>query len=447
MMAHASSDPFWKAKVQEEAALTPVAKAAIEDKCLRCHAPTQQYAVRAAGMALRELKPGGDGVSCAVCHQISRVNLGSPASFTGGFEINRDSAIYGPHKDPFRMPMEHHTGLTPTEAAHVLESSLCGTCHTVTTPTLAPDGRITGQFLEQATYLEWLASEYSKSGTTCQKCHVPVLRDRSGAPAAQYIAHMPPGRWFPPTSPRRPFGLHFFAGGNSPMLNLLADSAAENQAALRQIAEKASENLRAAVGLTMSAVVEDRVLRITVEVRNRTGHKLPTGFPSRRIWLHLEVFSTAGTLLFESGAWDRGSGAIRGGAGLEPHRSFISQPEQVMIYQAVAGDAGSRPTTTLLRAASYLKDNRILPAGFDPVRDPRVAPVGVSQDSAFRPGSHRVRYDIVLPRGVSPARFRVEALYQSIAPAYVPTAQFDALSPAMLPVSMTSTEMSLTPAK
>ena len=46
MMAHSSRDPFWKAKVRDEAALTPAAKAVIEDKCLRCHAPTQQYLVR-----------------------------------------------------------------------------------------------------------------------------------------------------------------------------------------------------------------------------------------------------------------------------------------------------------------------------------------------------------------------------------------------------------------
>ena len=58
-----------------------------------------------------------------------------------------------------------------------------------------------------------------------------------------------------------------------------------------------------------------------------------------------------------------------------------------------------------------------------------------------------MRYEIAIPRGVSPARIRVEAFYQSIDLAYVPAAEFSVLSPAMVPVSMASVEMSLTPAK
>jgi hypothetical protein len=382
-----------------------------------------------------------------VCHQISRLNLGSAASFAGGFEINRDAEIYGPHKDPFGMPMQRHTGHTPVESAHILESSLCGTCHTVITPTLAADGRVTGQFLEQAPYLEWLASGYPKAGTTCQQCHVPALRDAAGAVAAQYIAHMPPGRWFPPTRPRTPFGLHFLAGGNSPMLNLLAGVEPENEAAAHRVAGEAEDNLDAALGLTAYAVREGSRILLTVDVRNRTGHKLPTGFPSRRTWLHVEAVDADGSLLFESGGWDRSTGAIRAGTGLEPHRSVITRPEQAMIYQAVTGDDAGRPTTSLLRAASYLKDNRILPTGFDSAREPRVAPVGTSQDLGFRPGAHLVRYEIALPPGASPARIRVQALFQSIDPAYVPAADFTSLSPAVAPVPMAAVELSLTAAK
>ena len=118
-----------------------------------------------------------------------------------------------------------------------------------------------------------------------------------------------------------------------------------------------------------------------------------------------------------------------------------------MIYQAVTGDAAGRPTTSLLRAASYLKDNRIVPAGFDSAREPRIASVGTSRDPGFRPGSHRVRYEIALPLRASPARIRVEALYQSIDPAYVPVAVLGTLSPALAPVSMASVELSLTAAK
>ena len=58
-----------------------------------------------------------------------------------------------------------------------------------------------------------------------------------------------------------------------------------------------------------------------------------------------------------------------------------------------------------------------------------------------------MRYEIALPLGASPARIRVEALYQSIDPAYAPAAAFGSLSPAMAPVPMASVELSLTAAK
>ena len=242
-------------------------------------------------MALRDLRPDGEGVTCTVCHQISTARSGHPRIVHGRVSDQADSEIYGPHEKPFAMPMQHHTGLTPVESKHVLESSLCGLCHTVITPTLAADGRVTGELIEQAPYLEWLASDFPKAGVTCQKCHVPPLRNASGTMAAQYIAHMPPGRWFPPTQPRQPFGLHFFAGANTAMLDAAGRCRTGERAGLAAHGSTALESLHAAVSLSASAVVESGRLVVTVDVRNLTGHKLPTGFPSRRIWIHFQAFS------------------------------------------------------------------------------------------------------------------------------------------------------------
>lgn len=181
MMAHAGVDPYWKAKVQFEVAQAPTRRAEIEDTCLRCHAPGQQFPLRNAGgrMKLQELDGvGRDGVSCTVCHQILPTGLGKSSSFTANFKIGTANLIFGPHADPFAMPMLHHTGFEPRESKHVLDSALCGSCHTVIT---------SNRFLEQAPFLEWLASGYPESGQTCQSCHMPQLRD------AQYIAHRPPG--------------------------------------------------------------------------------------------------------------------------------------------------------------------------------------------------------------------------------------------------------------
>lgn len=52
MMAHTSRELFWKAKVWEEAALTPAVAVVIEDKGLRCHVPIQRYLMRGSGSGM-----------------------------------------------------------------------------------------------------------------------------------------------------------------------------------------------------------------------------------------------------------------------------------------------------------------------------------------------------------------------------------------------------------
>ena len=43
----------------------------------------------------------------------------------------------------------------------------------------------------------------------------------------------------------------------------------------------------------------------TVTVINNTGHKLPSGYPEgRRIWINLQAYDSAGSLIYESGAYD-----------------------------------------------------------------------------------------------------------------------------------------------
>jgi hypothetical protein len=426
MMAHASRDPYWKAKVRHEVAITPAAGAVIEDKCLRCHAPSEQYGLRErGGMRLAGLTPGGgEGVTCTVCHQITPASLGTRTSFSGGFRIGTEDKIFGPHENPFTMPMLHHTGYTATQSKHILDAGLCGSCHTVITPTLAPDGKVVGEFIEQAPYLEWLASEYPGAGVTCQSCHVPVLESTRGEEAAQFIAHRPMGGPFPPTRPRSPFGLHFFAGANTAMLAALAGQSPDEAVILRRNETRARASLESALDLGVTAAATGATLEVSVEVNNRTGHKLPTAFPSRRIWLDVRILGPDGATLFESGAWDRGTGELHASAE-QPHHAVISRPSQAMIYEATYLDPQGKKTMSLLRAATYGKDNRILPRGFDRARAlpggmnaTQIGPAGTAGDTGFRPGSHRVRYAYDFGRGPRPARVRVEAWYQSIAPAH-----------------------------
>lgn len=430
MMANAAIDPYWRAKVRYEVAATPAARATIEDKCMSCHTPMQQYDTRIAGGKaefdhINAL--GSEGVSCTVCHQISAANLGTKDSFTARFLINDNRQIYGPHPNPFANPMVASSGYSPVQAAHVLESSLCATCHTVITPTLGADGSVLGEFLEQAPYLEWLVSDFPANGRTCQSCHMPKLKDTSGRDASQYIAHRPNSPApFPSTAPRAPFGQHTFAGANVQVLGMLAEMDPANKQ-LTASAHRTMESLRDAVNLKVTGRAEGGELALSVDVTNRTGHKLPTAYPSRRMWLHVLVTDNTGAKVFESGRLDARTGEIVGlSAGVQPHWAKITRPDQVMIYEAELKDSQGNHTLSLLRAAGYLKDNRILPRGFDPMKPlpagisaSLFAPAGVEGDESFRPGSDRVEYAIPAPPSGAPFKVSVEVYFQNVKPSHL----------------------------
>jgi hypothetical protein len=54
----------------------------------------------------------------------------------------------------------------------------------------------------------------------------------------------------------------------------------------------------------------------------------------------------------------------------EPHYDVITSPDQVQIYEPVMGNTRGESITTLLLAAQYLKDTRLLPADFDKTTAP-----------------------------------------------------------------------------
>jgi hypothetical protein len=107
--------------------------------------------------------------------------------------------------------------------------------------------------------------------------------------------------------------------------------------------------------------------------------------------------------VFESGAVQP-NGLIAGndndhdGLRYEPHYTEIQQSDQVQIYESVMADARGRPTTGLLTAVQFIKDNRLLPRGFDKASaEPDIAVKGDAVgDRNFEAGGDRVRYSIDL---------------------------------------------------
>ena len=203
-----------------------------------------------------------------------------------------------------------------------------------------------GSLPEQMNYQEWRHSSYFEEQRSCQSCHMPA------APGPLRIASVL-GDY------RERLSRHTFVGGNAFMLRLMnryraelgveATSAELEATALATIRQLEKDTATVAIE---RAAVADGTLSFEVQVTNLTGHKFPTGFPSRRAWLHVTVRDRQGRALFESGRVTE-TGSIAGNDSdaaadaFEPHYDEITRPDQVQIYESImgtpAGDANHRP--------------------------------------------------------------------------------------------------------
>ena len=436
IMANSARDPYFHASVRRETIDHPTHAAAIEDECATCHMPAAQKMARAAGglgvvfalapWNLTGANPaveaaGVDGVTCTVCHQIAPDQLGTRASFNGQFVVagplpNGRRRVFGPFEpDAARTRIMHSvTGFEQVRAQHIRESEVCATCHTLITQAFGPDGRVVGTLPEQMNYQEWQHSAFVKEGRGCQSCHMPLVQ---GPVRVSSVLGLE----------RDTLSRHTFLGGNAFMLRLMNRYRAELgiQASPAELEATARATVRqleqeTAVLSLARAEITGGTLALDIAIENLTGHKFPTGYPSRRAWLHVTARDAQGRVVFESGAID-GTGAIAGNdsdadAGrFEPHYDEITRADQVQIYEPILGSLDGRPTTGLLQATQYLKDNRLLPRGFDKRTAP--AEIGVYGDAAtdadFAAAGDIVRYRVPLS-GSGPVTVGVELRYQPI---------------------------------
>lgn len=435
MMANSSRDPYWQAAVRREAIDHRSVSAAIEDECATCHMPMSRTEARmsgeegevfdhlpAAGGDGRQDRLAHDGVACSLCHQITDKDFGAPVSFTGGYSVTpratRESRpIFGPFKIERGLSaiMRSATGFQPTEAPHIQQSELCATCHTLITKARGSNGEVIGELPEQMPFLEWKSSEFAVEQRSCQSCHMPVVEEDT--PIASVLG-----------APRKGFARHTFVGGNFFMQRML--NRFRDELGLTAPADEMETAISATLANLQTATADISVERASISngrliadvtVRNRTGHKMPTGYPSRRAWIHLSVRDRDGRTVFESGAV-ASDGSIAGNdndsspAGLEPHYTEINRSDQTQIYESVMGDIEGRPTTGLLRAVRYLKDNRLLPRGFDKHKaDPWVAVIGeAATDPDFSSSGDRVRYAIDVAGLNGPFQIEAELRFQVI---------------------------------
>src|SRR5690606_15867481 len=101
----------------------------------------------------------------------------------------------------------------------------------------------------------------------------------------------------------------------------------------------------------------------------------------------------------------------------QPGRHGVVLVDQVQIYEPIMVDEHDAVTTGLLKGVRYVKDNRLLPAGFDKRNAPGdVAVLGnAAADDDFEAGGDVVRYRLELPETVRrPLRVDVRLRFQSI---------------------------------
>jgi hypothetical protein len=263
-------------------------------------------------------------------------------------------------------------------------------------------------------YLEWQHSSYPEK-ESCQSCHMPQVEE--DAPIAAVLSDPRPG-----------VRQHTFVGANFFILNLLNNyrnelSVTAMPAELTAEAERTKEFLQSqSARLSIRKIeVDAGTLKVDVFVQNLTGHKLPTAFPSRRAWLHVLVRNQGGDKVFESGALNA-DGSIQGNdndadpSRFEPHYREITSSDQVQIYEPILKDQAGQVTTGLSAAVGYLKDNRLLPAGFQ--KETAGQDIAVTGDAAedpnFSDAGDLVRYSVALSGVGGPVRVEVELWYQPI---------------------------------
>ncbi len=388
MMGQAARDPLFYACLAVAEQDAPGAG----DLCLRCHTPFGWLSGRSnptSGSQLSALDR--DGVSCDFCHRmvdpiyapgtsptedqevLSMISGHVPTGYLNGqYVVDPQPRRRGPFADaiaphPFLDSPLHRS------------SRMCATCHDVSNPVF---NRVSGADyapgpLDQAadstsslvllplerTYSEWLNSDYPSGVyapdfagndpggivSTCQDCHMRSV-DGKGCndPAAPQRSNLP---------------LHDMMGGNAWIPGILSQiyPTEVDAAALAAGAARAVSMLQKAAVLGLSVAVEGDSTRATVTVTNRTGHKLPTGYPEgRRMWVQLVARDAASSIVYQSGAYDAATGVLE-------------QDLNLAIYQVELGLSPalatglSLPTGPSFHFAlndSIYLDTRIPPLGF-----------------------------------------------------------------------------------
>lgn len=493
MMGLAGRDPIFYAQIETESNLyakpgTQLTPQQIQNLCLHCHGvmgqrkyvadqPGQLYTLEKSKLPenhdYRSLQL--DGVSCTVCHQMSDPGKQPLEQIrTGDFsladKVNGLIQIFGPFENPEVRPMENALATKPVQGIHIRNSKLCASCHTVYLPVLDTDGKVLTYKYEQATYLEWVNSDFNDGrplAQSCQECHMPP--SFAGTPLDNLKIANVQDQDFPPSDhvanitvqKRSGYRRHLLQGANVYGLELFrnfADILGVRLSSfmtgfangLPQAINNAADgvfNRSARVEILDSALVGN-LLTTRVRSTNLVGHRFPSGVGFRRLFMEFIVTDASGQVVWGSGRTNKLGiivdengqplpsefhqvDANTGQETYEPHYQVVNQQNRVQIYEELTRDSQGKFTTSFLGRVKEVKDNRLLPvgwtlagpAGFEPEYAEATAPHGeaaTDPDFTDGKGSDTVTYQAQIPQtAVKPFKVRATLYYQAIPPRYL----------------------------
>ena len=425
------SDPFfsWQSGMMSQAARDPVFRAAVAisnqeiegvgEFCFRCHTPRGWLEDRSKpgdGSALN--REDMHGVSCDVCHRFvdplgdegkGLIKSIPPSYGNAMFVADPENAVRGPYKDTSGA-MPHET----IESEFHASSNLCGLCHNVSNPIFATD--VNSQPVHtfghiERTYSEWLLSDFSKEGRkgSCQSCHYKTVA--GGGQASRFGSLH-----------RDYFVEHGPVGGSTWVQEatwVLWEGKDVSRKALELGKKRSEQLLKTSAELELSFPGKGKgKLRII----NKTGHKLPTGYPEgRRMWVNVRYLDKSGKVIKELGRYGPKQDTI---FSLPVTVPTLLNPEETRVYESVPGisEATAKkfgkkagPSFHFVLNDIITKDNRIPPRGFKNsiFKEHLCEPVGAK----YADGQYWDDIELSLPKGC--AKVLVRLMYQSVSWEYI----------------------------
>ena len=419
-----------------------------------------------------------DGVSCMVCHQIDdstdilQTETGKfglrPRDEEGNFQVG------GPYQNAVEHPMIAALKARPQKEDIVSSAVLCASCHTVKLPVMTNSGKVIEEKYEQATFFEWAAS--ASGGTSapflfksCQDCHMASTHPDTAGKLSFKIANIQ-DETYPKsfnetalenrTLPVRPdYRRHNLNGINIFALEMFRQFPDILGVSTSNFMSGVNNGLDQAIRTThLTAKQESAEIEVlqtqragnqltsTIKITNKVGHRFPSGVGFRRLFVELKVLDAGGAVVWGSGRTDslgilidengkRLDSEFHQGGAFQPHFTTVAHgrpvtaQNQAQIYEELLQDSDGSFTTSFLRRITEVKDNRLLPNGYDPtaLSTPELQETvkphgGAATDPDFIDGTGTDTLDYVAqlpPSTAGPLTVEVKLFYQSIPPTYL----------------------------